>query len=82
MPSCWPGRGAVLALPAVETKLTVNGSSQIVRRLNHLGQKGMGVWNWRDSVAGFWPDGGVIPDDRRLRFFKNQSGRFNSFDAG
>jgi beta-lactamase regulating signal transducer with metallopeptidase domain len=43
----------VLALPAVETKLTLNGSSQITRRLNHLAQKGIGVWNWRHSVAGF-----------------------------
>ena len=43
----------VLALPAVETKLTVNGSSQIARRLDHLGQAGMGKWNWRHSIAGF-----------------------------
>lgn len=43
----------VLALPAVETKLTVNGSSQIARRLKHLGQKGMGIWNWKYSVAAF-----------------------------
>ena len=43
----------VLALPAVETKLTLNGSSQIARRLNHLGKKGMGTWNWKHSVAGF-----------------------------
>ena len=43
----------LLALPAVETKLTLNGSSQIVRRLKHLGQNGTGVWNWKYSVAGF-----------------------------
>lgn len=43
----------VLALPAVETKLTLNGSSQIARRLKHFGQKGIGVWNWKYSVAGF-----------------------------
>jgi beta-lactamase regulating signal transducer with metallopeptidase domain len=43
----------VLALPAVETKLTLNGSSQIAQRLNHLGQKGMGAWTWRHSVTGF-----------------------------
>ena len=43
----------VMALPAVETKLTLNGSSQIARRLIHLGQKGTGNWNWRHSVAGF-----------------------------
>jgi beta-lactamase regulating signal transducer with metallopeptidase domain len=43
----------VLALPAVETKLTLNGSSQIVRRLNHLGRKHLGAWNWRHSVAAF-----------------------------
>ena len=43
----------MLALPAVETKLTVNGSSQIARRLNHLGKKRAGNWNWKHSVAGF-----------------------------
>ena len=43
----------VLALPAVETQLTVNGSSQIARRLTHLSQKGLAVWNWRHSVAAF-----------------------------
>ena len=43
----------VLALPAVETKLALNGSSHIARRLNHLGQQGAGTWNWKCSVAGF-----------------------------
>ena len=43
----------MLALPAVETKLTLNGSSQIARRLKHLGQKGMGAWNRKHSAAGF-----------------------------
>jgi beta-lactamase regulating signal transducer with metallopeptidase domain len=43
----------VLALPAVETKLTLNGSSQIARRLNHLAQKGMSAWSWRHTTAGF-----------------------------
>jgi beta-lactamase regulating signal transducer with metallopeptidase domain len=43
----------VMALPAVETKLTLNGSSQIARRLLHLGQKGTSAWNWRHSLAGF-----------------------------
>jgi hypothetical protein len=43
----------VLALPAVETKLTLNGSSQIARRLKHLGKNGIGAWNWKYSVAGF-----------------------------
>lgn len=43
----------VLALPAVETQLTVNGSSQIARRLNHLSQKGLAAWNWRHTVAAF-----------------------------
>jgi len=43
----------VMALPAVETKLTLNGSSQIARRLIHLGRKGAGDWNWKHSVAGF-----------------------------
>lgn len=43
----------VLALPPVETQLSVNGSSQIARRLSHLGRRGVGVWNWKYSVAGF-----------------------------
>ena len=43
----------VLALPPVETKLTLNGSSQIAQRLRHLGQKGMRAWNWRYAVAAF-----------------------------
>jgi beta-lactamase regulating signal transducer with metallopeptidase domain len=42
----------VLALPDLETKLTLNGSSQIARRLIHLGQKGRDAWSWRRSVAG------------------------------
>jgi len=37
----------VLALPAVETRLTVNGSSQIAERLNWLGQSPLARWNWR-----------------------------------
>jgi beta-lactamase regulating signal transducer with metallopeptidase domain len=43
----------VLALPAVETSLTLNGSSQIARRLDHLGRKGRGNWNWLHSTAAF-----------------------------
>jgi beta-lactamase regulating signal transducer with metallopeptidase domain len=42
----------VLALPAVETNLTLNGSSQIARRLIHLGRVRTNAWNWRHSVAG------------------------------
>jgi beta-lactamase regulating signal transducer with metallopeptidase domain len=42
----------VLALPPVETKLTLNGSSQIAWRLIHLGQKGVDAWNWKRSAAG------------------------------
>jgi beta-lactamase regulating signal transducer with metallopeptidase domain/thiol-disulfide isomerase/thioredoxin len=43
----------VLALPAVETELTLNGSSQIARRIIHLGQKSRRSWTWKHSVAGF-----------------------------
>lgn len=43
----------VLALPAVETELTLNGGSQIARRLNHLARKGMKAWDWRHSALGF-----------------------------
>ncbi len=43
----------VLALPSVETTLTVNGTSQIAQRLKHLGREGIRAWNWKYSVAGF-----------------------------
>jgi beta-lactamase regulating signal transducer with metallopeptidase domain len=43
----------VLALPAVETKLTLNGSSQISQRLEHLSRSRAGQWNWRHSMSGF-----------------------------
>jgi len=42
----------VLALPAVETRLTLNGSSQITRRLNHLRHRGAAAWNRKHSAAG------------------------------
>jgi hypothetical protein len=42
----------VLGLPAVETKLTLNGSSQIAWRLNHLYKRGTDAWSWRHSAAG------------------------------
>jgi hypothetical protein len=43
----------VVALPDVETRLTVNGSSHIVRRLNHLRRDGIAAWDWRHTAAGF-----------------------------
>ena len=43
----------VLALPPVETALTVNGGSQIARRLKHLAQTGLGAWNGRHTAAAF-----------------------------
>lgn len=43
----------VMASAAAENKLTLNGSSQIARRLNYLGQEGIGAWNWKFSAAGF-----------------------------
>lgn len=43
----------VLALPAVEAELTLNGGSQIARRLNHLARKGIKAWDWRHSALGF-----------------------------
>lgn len=43
----------VLALPAVETTLTVNGSSHIARRLQHLERLGAGMWSWRHTLVGF-----------------------------
>ncbi len=43
----------VLALPEVETRLVLNGSSQITQRLIHLKQGKSGAWKWSHSVAGF-----------------------------
>jgi len=43
----------VLALPALETQLTLNGSSQIARRLIRLGPEGRRAWSWSHSAAGF-----------------------------
>ncbi len=43
----------VLALPAVETQLTVNGRSQIARRLQHLAHSGAGTWNERHTIMGY-----------------------------
>jgi beta-lactamase regulating signal transducer with metallopeptidase domain len=42
----------VLALSSLETTLTVNGTAQIVQRLNHLGREGIRAWNWKYSVVG------------------------------
>jgi hypothetical protein len=42
----------VLALPVVETGLPLNGTAQIVRRLNHLRREGLGAWKRWYSVAG------------------------------
>ena len=41
----------VLALPVIETKLTLNGGSEIARRLNYLSQTGMRRWNMWHSMA-------------------------------
>ena len=43
----------VLALPAVETKLVLNGSSQIAQRLAHLKNEKAGAWRWYHSLRGF-----------------------------
>jgi hypothetical protein len=41
----------VLALPAVETQLALNGTSQIARRLHHLKKGKVGGWRWKHSAA-------------------------------
>lgn len=40
----------VVSPPTVETSLTVNGTSQIVRRLNHLRTQRLGIWKTRHTV--------------------------------
>ncbi len=42
----------VLALPAVETGLALNGTAQIVQRLNRLKRQGLGAWKWWCSAVG------------------------------
>ena len=42
----------VLTLPAVETKMTLNGTAQIVRRLQHLKRKSADAWQMRHTLAG------------------------------
>lgn len=43
----------VLALPDVESRLVLNGASQLTERLNHLKREKVGNWNWKHSLAGF-----------------------------
>jgi beta-lactamase regulating signal transducer with metallopeptidase domain/thiol-disulfide isomerase/thioredoxin len=43
----------VLALPAVETRLALNGTSQITQRLNYLRRGKVRAWTWRHSATGF-----------------------------
>jgi hypothetical protein len=42
----------VLALPKVETHLALNGSSEIARRLRHIGREGLGPWRRKHTLAG------------------------------
>ena len=42
----------VLALPKAETEMTLNGSAQIVRRLQHLQRAGLGEWTRKRTVVG------------------------------
>ena len=43
----------VFALSSVETTLTLNGASQIAKRLNLLQHEGFRTWKRRDSMTGF-----------------------------
>lgn len=43
----------VLALPALETRLTMNGSSHLARRLNHLSRSNRHRWHWSHTLFGF-----------------------------
>ena len=63
----------VLAIPSVETTLTVNGTAQIVQRLNHLGREGMRAWNWKYSVAGFGLMGAMFVLIAGCEFSKSDS---------
>jgi beta-lactamase regulating signal transducer with metallopeptidase domain len=39
----------VLALPPVETRLTMNGAAQVTQRLKHL-QRSVGAWTWKHTA--------------------------------
>ncbi len=43
----------VTTVPPVETRLTANGASQIVRRLNHLRKQGTKAWKRKHTFAAF-----------------------------
>ncbi len=43
----------VLSLPSLETELSLNGASQIARRLKCLRRRRIDTWNWKYSLAGF-----------------------------
>ncbi len=43
----------VLSLPAVETRIVLNGAAQITQRLNHLKRGPKSDWNWKYSAAAF-----------------------------
>jgi beta-lactamase regulating signal transducer with metallopeptidase domain len=42
----------VLSLRALETQLSLNGASQIARRLSRLKQGAIGQWTWKHSLGG------------------------------
>ena len=62
----------VLAVPAAETELTVNGGSQIAWRLKHLGWAGTSVWNWRCSAAAILLVGSLLILTGGCRFSKSR----------
>jgi beta-lactamase regulating signal transducer with metallopeptidase domain len=67
----------VLALPPVETRLTMNGTSQIARRIRHL-QEGARTWNWKYSVTGFALIGGLFLLIAGVEFSNGSSGSSNT----
>jgi beta-lactamase regulating signal transducer with metallopeptidase domain len=56
----------ILALPAVETRLTVNGSSEIVSRLRHLTL--IHRWDWRYAASGLILAGVIFTSTAGCRF--------------
>lgn len=68
----------VLALPPVETRLTLNGAAQIVRRLQHLKRRTADAWNLRHSLAGIGLTGLLFVLAAGCEFTKSVSAKFPS----
>ena len=70
----------VLALPSVETKLTLNGSSQIAQRLKYLGRQSRASWNRKHSMIGFGLAGVILFLPAGCYFTESRSNQTGSIE--